>query len=93
MNYIIELDECINKLKDDNELDLSIKAHLLALKKENVLKKIKDISMLIGRCIDEKTAIKEYASKYEDYYNELSDLDYKIRNIDYQIYKLKNNEK
>ena len=39
MNYIIELDECINKLKDDNELDLSIKAHLLALKKENVLKK------------------------------------------------------
>ncbi|WP_028328994.1 hypothetical protein [Brachyspira alvinipulli] len=93
MNYIIALDECINKLKDDNELDLSIKAYLLALKKENVLKKIKDISMLIGRCIDEKTAIKEYASKYEDYYNELSDLDYKIRNIDYQIYKLKNNEK
>ena len=40
-----------------------------------------------------ETAIKEYASKYEDYYNELSDLDYKIRNIDYQIYKLKNNEK
>ncbi|TKZ23422.1 hypothetical protein [Brachyspira catarrhinii] len=93
MNYIIDLDECINNLKDDNELDLSIKAHLLALKKENVLKKIKDISMLIGRCIDEKTAIKEYASKYEDYYNELSDLDYKIKNIDYQIYKLKNNEK
>ena len=93
MNYIIELDECINKLKDDNELDLSIKAHLLALKKENVLKKIKDISMLIGRCIDEKTAIKEYASKYEDYYNELSDLDYKIKNIDIEIYKLKQNEK
>ena len=93
MNYIIDLDECINNLKDDNELDLSIKAQLLAIKKENVLKKIKDISMLIGRCIDEKTAIKEYASKYEDYYNELSDLDYKIKNIDYQIYKLKNNEK
>ena len=93
MNYIIDLDECINNLKDDNELDLSIKAHLLALKKENVLKKIKDISMLIGRYIKKKTAIKEYASKYEDYYNELSDLDYKIKNIDYQIYKLKNNEK
>ncbi|MDA0090574.1 hypothetical protein OFR95_15035 [Brachyspira hyodysenteriae] len=40
MDYIIGLDECINKLKDDNELDLSIKAHLLALK-ENVLKKLK----------------------------------------------------
>lgn len=93
MNYIISLDECINKIKDDNELDLSIKAHLLALKKENVLKKIKDISMLIERCIDEKTAIKEYAFRYEYCYNELSDLDYKIKNIDYQIYKLKNNEK
>lgn len=93
MNYIIELDECINKLKDDNELDLSIKAHLLALKKENVLKKVKTTSMLIRRCIDEETAIKEYASKYEDYYNELSDLDYKIKNIDIEIYKLKQNEK
>ena len=49
--------------------------------------------MLIRRCIDEETAIKEYASKYEDYYNELSDLDYKIKNIDIEIYKLKQNEK
>ncbi|HJH55654.1 hypothetical protein GQX59_08795 [Brachyspira hyodysenteriae] len=89
MDYIIGLDECINKLKDDNELDLSIKAHLLALKKENVLKKLKNISMIIKQCIDEETAIKEYASKYEVYYNELADLEYNIKNINYQIYKLK----
>ncbi|MCZ9889624.1 hypothetical protein [Brachyspira hyodysenteriae] len=38
MDYIIGLDECINKLKDDNELDLSIKAHLLALKRKCIKK-------------------------------------------------------
>ncbi|MCZ9889042.1 hypothetical protein OFR75_15095 [Brachyspira hyodysenteriae] len=45
--------------------------------------------MIIKQCIDEETAIKEYASKYEVYYNELADLEYNIKNINYQIYKLK----
>ena len=93
MNYIIELDECIDKLKNDNEFELSIKAHLLTLKKENVLKKISIIKNDIINNMNNNYTIYDYSKQYNHLYNSLCDLEYKIKNIDVEIYKLKNNEK
>ncbi|MEI0516485.1 hypothetical protein [Brachyspira murdochii] len=93
MNYIIDLDECINKLKDDNELDLSIKAHLLTLKKENILKTISVVKNDIINNMNNNYTIYDYSKQYNNLYNSLWDLEYQIKNIDIEIYKLKNNEK
>lgn len=93
MNYIIDLDECINKLKDDNELDLSIKAHLLTLKRENILKTISVVKNDIINNMNNNYTIYDYSKQYNNLYNSLWDLEYQIKNIDIEIYKLKNNEK
>ena len=94
MNYIIDLDECINKLKDDNELDLSIKAHLLHLKNKELENKMHDIALQLYNNYTRKDKIldKYVLNEYNRYYDEISQIEYQIKDIDYKIYKLKHNE-
>ncbi|WP_304353404.1 hypothetical protein [Brachyspira innocens] len=94
MKYeFISLEECIYKIEGNDIFNLSVKAHLLTLQKNDLWEKAGNIALTMHRNTKEnEKPDPKMLYEYKELCNKVSDINKKILDIDYQIYNLKYKE-